>query len=340
MDSNTTNGPSQPMQRVRGGDVFLQLGAFAALYASVGALLILLFRVIDAAFPPTLPSYSYLFSSNTISFQAATLIVFFPAYLVLSWVIQKTYIADPSRRDSRIRRGLIYLTLFISGFVMAGDLVYVIYSFLNGDNITGGFILKSLSVLVVLAGIFYYYVQDVRTRLTTQLRNMLRIFSIVLILGSLIMGFIVVGSPWTQKRQKLDAQRVSDLTNIQYQITNFYQMKGVLPNTMGDIADSLSYSGLPKDPETGASYEYVMTGPLAFDLCTTFSAAPPAQNVNAWPPAYYGGPNSNWQYQKGHYCFHRTIDPQLYPVRASAYQTYPATYPAVMPVTQTVPVKK
>jgi len=287
---------------------------------------VLLFRVIDAAYPPVSASlYSYVFTSSTISFQVATLIVFFPVYLVLLHVIQKLYVTDPTRRESRIRRGLIYLTLFISGFTMAGDLVTVIYSFLNGDDLTAGFILKALSVLVVFGCVFFYYLQDVRSKLTPSLRNNLRILAIILVIGSVVWGFSVVGSPRTQKHQKLDSQRISDLQGLQSQIISSYQSKGVLPASLQGIKDSLSYYTIPKDPETGADYEYTATGPMAFRLCATFDANPPKNGVRS-PYGYGNGTGSdNWQYQAGHYCFDRTIDPQLYPVYN--YPTPPGKLP-------------
>ncbi len=310
---NTTNSTS--VSKVRGGDFFLQLGAFGALYASLVALLILLFRVIDTAFPPlSRGGYSYFLSSNSISFQVATLIVFFPLYLVLSSIIQKIYAADPARRESRIRRGLIYLTLFISGFVMAGDLVTVIYSYLNGDNITAGFVLKVISVLVVFGCIFLYYLQDVRNKLTTQTRNGLRVLSILIVLGSIIWGFAVIGSPMTQKNIKLDQQKVSDLQMIQSQVISHYQSKGALPQSLSAMQNSLSYYNLPKDPQTGMDYEYKVTGAYTFDLCATFNKAMPTNAEYSYAYRYGSDANSNWQYSAGHYCFSRTLDPQLYPV--------------------------
>lgn len=324
MDNTTTN----KVDEIRGGDLFLQLGAFGALYACVASILILLFRVINSAFPPINAGYSYYFNSEAISFQVATLIVFFPVYLIISSVIQKIFLNDPTRRESRIRRGLIYLTLFIAGFAMAGDLVTVIYSFLDGQDMTAGFILKALAVLVVFSGVFYYYLQDVRSKLTTSTRNILRIGSIVLIIGSIAWGFAVMGSPRTQRLQKYDQTRLSDLQNIQSQVTSHWQSKGMLPENIAAMQNSLSYYSLPKDPQTGKDYEYRKTGLNTFELCSTFSAEQPANSMAAYP---YGKPQDNWTYNKGRTCFSRSIDLQLYPIYNSAYNVN-------QPITKPIPV--
>jgi hypothetical protein len=299
--------------RMRLGDFFLHGGAFVALYASLGALLTLLFTVINAAYPPTYPSYNFFGSS--ISFEVSMLIVFFPIFLVLSWVLQKRYAADPSRKESSVRKFLIYFTLFIAGLSLAGDLVVVIYSFLNGEDFTTAFVLKALSILVVSGGVFFYYLQDVRNKLTSGTRTALRVLSLMLILGAIIWGFSVLGSPRTQRNQRMDAEKLMNLQTIQSEVINNYQSKGVLTPDLASLKDSVSYFTLPTDPDTGKDYEYKVTGPLSFELCATFKASQPEKTANSY--AYpYGGTdkNSNWNYQSGHYCFERQIDPQLYPV--------------------------
>ncbi|MDB5254611.1 MAG: hypothetical protein JWL80_677 [Parcubacteria group bacterium] len=298
---------------MRLGDFFLHGGAFVALYASLGALLTLLFTVINAAFPPVNPYYSFFGSS--ISFEVAVLIVFFPIFLVLSWILQKRYAEDPSRRESSVRKFLIYFTLFVAGLSLAGDLVVVIYSFLNGEDFTTAFILKALSILVISGGVFFYYLQDVRNKLTTGARMALRVLSLMLILGAIIWGFSVLGSPRTQRNQRVDAEKLMNLQTIQSEIISNYQSKGVLAPNLASLKDSVSYFTLPTDPDTKTDYEYKVTGPLTFELCTVFNTSMPDQTKNSYASPYgMSDANSNWKYQSGHYCFQRQIDPQLYPV--------------------------
>src|SRR3989344_676474 len=105
-------------------DFFLQLGAIATFYISVIALVTLLFEVINVAYPKVTEAYYYGFPS--ISLQVATLIVAFPLFIFFSWLMQKSYVSDPSLRSAPVRIWLAYITLFVSGAVVVVDLVTVI----------------------------------------------------------------------------------------------------------------------------------------------------------------------------------------------------------------------
>ena len=62
-------------------NIFLNLGAFISLYTLVATLVNLLFGVIDAAYPPIVSGYNY-FGSSSISWPVATLVGFFPIFIV------------------------------------------------------------------------------------------------------------------------------------------------------------------------------------------------------------------------------------------------------------------
>jgi hypothetical protein len=69
--------------------------------------------------------------------------------------------ADPSKRSSRIRRQLTYLTLFIASCLLIGDVTTLIYSFLGGE-LTMRFVLKVLTIAAIAGTAFWYYLNDVR----------------------------------------------------------------------------------------------------------------------------------------------------------------------------------
>jgi len=298
-------------------DFFLHIAVIVLLYAGTVALLNILFRVINVAFPQV-TQYGY-YGSTSISFPVATLIVVFPLFLFLANVLRKGYAADPSQKEFAVRKWLIYITLFIAGGVLAGDLVTLIYYFLDGQELTTAFLLKILSVLVVAGAIFGYYLDDLKDRLTGSRRNIWRAVAIVLVVGSIVAGFSVLGTPQTQRKLRYDSQKVSDLQNIQWQIVNYWQQKGVLPTALQELEDPISGFTMPLDPQTDKLYEYKKTGALSFDLCADFNK--PSQTTNgsmarmAYPEPI-GKPGDNWQHESGKQCFERTIDPQLYPVRS------------------------
>ena len=305
--------------KITARDFFLHLGAIVSFYASVIALITLLFEVINFAYPKVTNAYMYAFPS--ISFQVATLIVAFPLFLGLSWAIQKTYAVDAGLRDTWLRKWLAYITLFVAGVIMAGDLITVIYMFLDGQELTLGFLLKVLVLLVISGAVFTYYLREIKNIIGARERNIWRGLSLLLIIVSVVIGFAVIGSPRAQREYRYDSQKVSDLQNIQWQVINYYQMKGVLPEGLTNLNDSLKPGLISNDPQTGEAYVYKKTGPLAFELCASFNketrlGIPVDGGVGVAGGYYYdtmpaGG--DNWEHKAGEHCFSRTIDPLLYP---------------------------
>src|SRR3989344_9644469 len=120
------------MSKMTAKDFFLHIAVIALLYTGTIALLNILFRVINVAFPQV-SQYSY-YDSTSISLPVATLIVVFPLFLFLANILRKGYNEDPSRKEYAVRKWLIYITLFIAGGVLAGDLITVLYYFLDGQE--------------------------------------------------------------------------------------------------------------------------------------------------------------------------------------------------------------
>jgi len=297
-------------------DFFLHIAVIALLYTGTVALLNILFRVINVAFPQV-TQYGY-YDSTSISLPVATLIVVFPLFLFLANVLRKGYAEDPSRKEYAVRKWLIYITLFIAGGVLAGDLVTLIYYFLDGQEMTTAFLLKILSVLVVTGCIFGYYIDDLKDRLTNARRNIWRVVAAILVVGSIVAGFSVLGTPSSQRMLRYDSQKVSDLQNIQWQIVNYWQQKGALPTTLEQLQDPISGFVIPVDPQS-QPYEYKKINNLAFELCATFNKPAQVTNGSMVPAVYtepYGKLGETWQHETGRQCFPRTIDPELYPVRS------------------------
>jgi hypothetical protein len=300
-------------------DFFLHIATTILLFAGTIALLNILFEVINVAFPQVTQN-EYYNPSRSISFPVATLIVVFPLFLFLANLIQKSFVIDPSKKEFAIRKWLIYITLFVAGVVLSGDLITLIYFFLDGQELTTGFLLKILSVLVVIGLIFCYFIDDLKNKLTKSRRNIWRIVAIVLVIGTIVLGFSVLGSPQSQRQYRYDEQKVNDLQNIQWQIINYWQQKGSLPNSLTDLEDPISGYTTPIDSQTNESYVYKKNSSLSFDLCADFNKISQGNSQN-FPRVEYivpiGKPGDNWQHEAGNVCFERSIDPELYPVRES-----------------------
>ena len=312
INNHSTN--MEPQTKTSAKDFFLNLGAIVALSVFVGNLISLLFTIINKAYPVT-TGYNY-YGSYSISFPVATLIIVFPIYILLIWLLERGYSVEPEKRGVGVRKWLTYITLFVAGIALAGDLIYVIYYFIDGLEMTMGFIMKALSVLVISFGIFFYYISDAFGRLNSTSRKVWAVVSALIIIFSIIWGFSVLGSPRTQRLIKYDEQKVNDLMNINSEITNYYATNGALPENLKDMS---SYYLPQIDPQTQEAYEYQKTGDKTYNLCVEFNKA--VDDSNQLSLQYKYG-NSSWVHPAGKYCFNQTINPNTYYNGAPQKQVY------------------
>jgi hypothetical protein len=124
---------------------------------------------------------------------------------------------------------------------------------------------------------------------------------------------------------RFDSQRVNDLTNIQYQVVNYWQQKSALPANLDALEDPLYGTRIPTDPETKEAYEYTVKGTTTFELCANFDLAwedtkgrgeygyGGGYGIRDMAYPYYFPENENWKHEAGRSCFERTIDPEKYP---------------------------
>jgi uncharacterized protein DUF5671 len=146
----------KPRPYVSAREVFTYLVLFAALYVSAGNLISLMFEFINQFFPDPLHSRSAAAAADTIRRNAAALIVAFPVFLFTLRSINKAIAEDPSKRGSRPRKWLVYLTLWVAVLVLMGDLGVLIYKALAGE-LTIRFVLEVVTVAVIAGGIFVYF---------------------------------------------------------------------------------------------------------------------------------------------------------------------------------------
>jgi hypothetical protein len=294
-------------------DFFLQLALVATLYISVVSVLALMFQIINMAFPDSLQfGYGYNPYSDGIRMAIASLLVIFPLYLLISWIMNRDYAISPDKKNFTVRKWLIYLTLFLAGIAVVTDLIVLINTFLGGE-ITIRFILKVLSVLLVAGAVFGYYFYDLKEKIKSNQRKLFAISAAVLVLLAIVLGFVFMGSPATQRKIKADNQKISDLQQLESAIIyEYWQMKGSLPESLDELNSLIRYIPLV-DRETNEPYIYNKLSDLSFELCAEFNLSSD-QNSSTYPEmSYRVGKNGNWNHSAGEYCFERTIDPELYP---------------------------
>lgn len=300
-------------------DFFLWAGAMVALYVAVFNYIALLWDYINYTFPDPLAYYVSDPYQSGISWEMASLIVLSPLFLFLMWYIHRSIRADATRADIWVRKWALFLTLFVAGFSIAVDLIYVLYTFLNGSDLTARFLLKALVVLMVAAIGFMHFIADLwgywekypgRNKMVAWATG-------ILVLVSIVAGFFIVGSPSQARLVRFDDQKTQDLQNIQSQVVNYWQSKQKLPASLSDLNDPLSNYTIPTDPQAEDSYTYKPTGTMSFQLCATFNVVSHNGSSATTVPVPTGIPgkgiSDNWQHTAGSQCFDRTIDPERYP---------------------------
>jgi len=320
-DIQKTTGPK---------DVFVQLLLIAALYMSATQLGVLLFQLVNNAFPDAaMEPYLRMSIDAGIRWAIAILMVTAPVFYAVTWHLRRDFERVPEKLHLRSRHWLTALTLFAAALIAIGDFVAVVYSFLQGE-LTTRFLLKAFVVFVIVGAVMWYehweFRRTIGGRPPTSILA-LRWGSGLVVLAAVIAGFMVIGSPFTARRSRLDAQRASDLQNIQAQAVDYWQRTRSLPASLDALADSISGYTAPRDPETAQSYEYRTTAALQFELCATFQTDTTTRVGQAPKPAQpYRGPYDasleNWAHGAARTCFSRTIDPARYPTRSPISDTF------------------
>lgn len=305
-------------------DFFYHLTATVSLYLGLIALINLCFSSINYYFPDKLAGY---FSSNDIAWPISMLIVLVPILFVLEWLIKKDIKSIPEKAEIWIRRWRIFTTLFLTGAVIAGDLVVLINTYLNGE-ISSRFVFKVLAIIIILGIVFAYYILE-KINPSSKGKTVLSYVGLVIVMASIVVGFITVGSPTKQRNIRFDNQRISDLQSIQSNVVSSWQQKGKLPEKLGDLNDALYGITIPSDPEDSSDYVYNVKSDKSFEVCAKFALKSEDTKGRGTYGAGYGydvsyptyvGDTTNWKHEAGLACFTRTIDPDKYPLIKPDYR--------------------
>jgi hypothetical protein len=261
-------------------ETFFYLVLFVTLYLTainVGSVLI---QAVNRTVPGVAGTSSEMerFSAEAVRGAAAGIVIAFPIFLFMSRLIGRSNARDPEKRASKIRKWLTYITLFVSACVIIGDLTFLVTQVLSGELVlrVG---LKILAIFLIAGVIFAHYLSDLRREedrvpLGPVRPSRLARVAGVLTLGTLAAGLFLVGSPRQERLRKIDAKRVDDLVRISSAITNYYQERRTLPQSLEALAEvpSSDVDGT-NDPITGDPYGYRTIDSTTYELSATFDTA-------------------------------------------------------------------
>ncbi len=294
-------------------DFFLHAGAFITLYLGAIALITLLFSVINYSIPDPLAGAYYSDPySGPMRFAIASLLVLAPISVYLFFLIQGAARQTPERLSLGVRKWLTYITLFIAGATVVGDIIVLLNSFLGGSLPTA-FLLKIATILLVMGAGFGYFILDIRGYWLSHADNSryVGVGLLGFVLASIVGGMTLIGSPMTQRDYRIDNQQVQDLSMISYQVLSYWQTSKMLPEDLAALDNPLSQFTLPTAPEGQPAYIYKKTGDLSFELCATFRRESPQEgSYTSYQSGFVEG--EKWNHGIGETCFTRTIDPKMF----------------------------
>ena len=151
----------RPRPYVSAREAFMYVVMFTTLYTSAWSLGSLVFEFIDRAFPDPAMQRNVEFSLAAIRWNLSSLVVAFPVFLSVGSLVARSIRRDPTKRASKIRRNLTYVTLFVASCMLLGDVTTLIYNLLGGE-LTVRFILKALTVALIAGAAFVYYLIELR----------------------------------------------------------------------------------------------------------------------------------------------------------------------------------
>jgi hypothetical protein len=143
-------------------DAFLYLLAFSTLATWTIGLGSAVFTLIERWFPdPVAPRNYYRNGYYEMAGALASVMIAFPVYLWVTRYIVREWESHPEKRESAVRKWLTYIALLIAAGVVVGDLITFLTFFLRGE-LTARFVAKVATVLVIAAGVFWYYFGSLR----------------------------------------------------------------------------------------------------------------------------------------------------------------------------------
>jgi hypothetical protein len=297
-------------------DVFSYLLMIITLIMSVVSFISLLFMYIEYQFP-FVPDSIYDMRTGIqegIRAMISILVVAWPVYLVLAWFIMKDLKKHKEKANLWVRKWLLHFALFASALAIIIDLITLINYFLDGD-LTVRFALKVVTVLLVAAALFGYYLWELRrdVKLATKVPLVSAIIGSVVIIGFITANFFIIGTPAQQRDVRMDDERVEHLQDLQGMIVTYWEENNELPASLDGLGEEVYGISTPVDPETGAAYRYLPGEEYTFQLCATFESKSETGDDYYFPSHSFRIKGyQNWSHGIGEECFDLEIDPEVY----------------------------
>lgn len=130
--------------------------------------------------------------------------------------------------------------------------------------------------------------------------RLLLILASVAMIGAVLCGLHVLGSPAHQRDLRLDARRTENLHLMTMSIHDYWMKNHVMPV---DLSTMDIQASLKSDPVTGKPYGYKRLSDESYSLCADFSAASEDSPETHYMLGSYAPVEPQWKHPAGLYCF-------------------------------------
>lgn len=246
--------------------------------------------------------------SDSLKFAISALIIAAPIFFVTQSLIGRGLRNGELEKESGVRRWLTYFILLVSSITMLGVFIGVINNFLAGE-FTISFILKAISMLIISAAVFSFYLYDIKRADVTVKSLVMKIFffsSLALIVAAFVSAWFFIESPAITRAKRLDQNLINNINTIENAVNSYNEKYKKLPEKLDDVKanrdiylDAMSFV----DRETGAPIDYKKTGDKTFEICATFRTD--NKNIDPRKDTSYYDPTKI--HEAGYQCLTNTV---------------------------------
>jgi hypothetical protein len=252
---------------------FYYLLSLVALIFSALSVGMIVFQFINKNMPDIFGKFGVDFSPDVLKFAISAIIIAAPIFFWMSKLIYKNLAKGNLDKDAGVRRWLTYFILFVSAVVIISFLIATINSFLNGDWTTK-FLLKMLTVVLIAAIVFSFYLYDIRRIVVIKKTDrVLKIYfwgALAIMIAAFVCALFIVESPATARGRLVDERIVNNFYSLQSSVTNYYSYHKKLPATLNDLRVDNPTSEMYLDPATNQEFAYILVSDTSYQLCATF----------------------------------------------------------------------
>jgi len=264
-------------------EIFVNLLSFGLLGVVAGAVGNLYFGIINKYVPDPLN----FFNATPIHYAIAALIIAFPLYFWAEVFWFRKFSKNPEKTESKISKWLTYIILFIATGAIIGDLIAVIFNYLQGE-LSLRFFLKALTILAIAGmGFWFYFLERKKIQYKKAVSplyfKLIGGLMILIVVVGIVFGFLAAGTPSKARLQRLDIETADNLSQISYAINDFAASQNKLPAGISQLKNNPTYAGYfyGISEEGIKNYEYRITDKTHYQLCGTFNLA--TTDLNTMP---------------------------------------------------------